>query len=62
MFKSNKFAQESGGEIAMIKHLLPKIKFEVEIKLLREHEKGIIMCHNEPEMVAKMLQQRSQNC
>ena len=32
----------------MIKHLLSKIKFKVEIELMRGHEKGIIRYQNEP--------------
>ena len=39
--KSNEYAQESGAEIAMIKRLIKKIKFEVEIKLIRGHESNI---------------------
>ena len=35
------YAQEAGAEIAMIKKLLEKIKFEVEIELVRGYEKEI---------------------
>ena len=40
--KSNEYAQESGAEIAMIKQLLKKMNFEVEIKLMKGHEKGVL--------------------
>ena len=36
--KSNVCAQEAGAEIAMIKQLRKKIKFEIEIKLVKGHE------------------------
>ena len=46
--KSNEHAKESGAEIAMIKQLLKKMQFDVEIKLMRGHKKGVIRYQNEP--------------
>jgi len=46
--KPNEYAQESGAEIAMIKQLIRKINFDVEIKLIRGHEKGVVHYQNEP--------------
>ena len=46
--KSNEYAQESGAEIAKIKSLLEKIKFDVEIKLIRGHESNIGSYRNNP--------------
>ena len=40
--KPNKYAQESGAEIAMIKQLIRKMNFYVEIKLMRGYEKGVV--------------------
>ena len=39
--KSNEYAKESGAEIARIKRLLKKIKFDIEIKLIRGHKNNI---------------------
>ena len=39
--KSNMYAQEAGGEIARIKDLLQRIKFNVNIHLIKSHEKVI---------------------
>ena len=39
--KSNEYAKESGAEITRIKRLLKKIKFDVEINLIRGHENNI---------------------
>ena len=36
--RTNDYAQESGAEISRIKELLQRIKFEVEIKLVRGHQ------------------------
>ena len=41
LLKSNEYAKEAGGEIAMIKKLLVKIKFNVVMKLVKGHEKEI---------------------
>ena len=37
--KSNEHTQNLGAKVAMIKQLLKKIKFEVEIKSMRGYEK-----------------------
>jgi len=39
--KSNEYVKESGAEIARIKRLLKKIKFDIEINLIRGHENNI---------------------
>ena len=39
--KSNMCAQEAGVEIAMMKHVMKKIKFEAQIKLVKGHEEQI---------------------
>ena len=39
--RSNMLAQEAGAEISMIKKLIGKIKFEVEIQLVKEQENQI---------------------
>ena len=39
--KSKEYAKESGAEIARIKRILKKIKFDVEIKLIKGHENNI---------------------
>ena len=41
ILKCNECTQEAGGEIAMIKRLLERIKFEVSIILVRGHEENI---------------------
>ena len=41
--KSNKYTQEAGAEIAMIKRVIKKINFKVEILLVREYENDIGM-------------------
>ena len=46
--KSNEYAQESGAEIAKIKSLLEKIKFDVEIKLILGHESSSISHSSNP--------------
>jgi len=46
--KPNEYAQEAGAEIALIKQLMKKMNFEVEIKLMRGHEKGVVRYEDEP--------------
>ena len=41
LLKSNEHAKEAWGEIAMIKKLLNKIKFNVTLKLVRRYEDEI---------------------
>ena len=41
IYKHNTYAQEAGSEVAMIKKLLQKIKFDVEISLEKGHGKII---------------------
>ena len=41
ILKSNEYAQEAGAEISMIKRLLRKIKFDVNIHLVCGHENEI---------------------
>jgi len=41
LLKSNEYAKEAGGEIATIKKLLSKIRFNVVLKLVRGHEEEI---------------------
>ena len=48
IMKPNKYVQEARAEIALIKQLMKKINFEVEIKLMRGHEKGVVRYENEP--------------
>ena len=45
--KSNEYAQESGAEIAMIKQIMKQLNFEVEIKLMKGYEIGIMRYENE---------------
>ena len=39
--KSNEYAQEAGAIIIIIKRIIKKIKFKVEIQLLRGHKENI---------------------
>lgn len=41
IFKCNEYAKEAGGEIAMIKQLLGRIKFEVSITFIRSHNENV---------------------
>ena len=67
--KSNMYVQESGAEIAMIKHLIEKIKFEVKIHLIKSHEKQVgtyeqnLMKHliKECDRKAKTIREESRN-
>ena len=46
--KSNICAQEAGVEIAMIKQIIKKIKFEIELKLVKGHKKQIRTYYQNP--------------
>ena len=46
MLKSNECSKEAGGEIAMIQKLMRNIKFNVNIKLVKEHEDQIGQCQS----------------
>ena len=48
ILKSNSHAQEAGAKIIMIKKLLSKIKFDIEIKLLKGPENQIGLCSRNP--------------
>ena len=48
IMRSNMLAQEAGAEISMIKKLIGKIKFKVEIQLVKGHEDKIGQYNTNP--------------